>query len=436
MPPRQRTFVGMRLRRLREERGLTQAALARRLAISASYLNQIERDQRPLTVTVLLRIHEVLGADVDLLAHDDHARLVAGLHDALADPAVDEAVSASEIADLATGMPAVARALIAMHRRLASERVRVEELTAGISPGGGAAPRTATLAYEEVRDFFYDHRNHFPVLDETAERLAAEAGLEDGRPEAAVVRLLGERHDVRVAVSPAADMGAGEHRHFDRDSGVLRVAGELAPGRRAFQMATQLAFLEVGPLLDGLTADTPALATGEARALARIGLANYFAGALIMPYGRVLAAARELRYDIDLLGRRFGVGFESACHRLSTLQRPGARGVPFFFVRVDRAGNISKRQSATDFHFSRVGGSCRCGTCTRPSRRPGASCARWRRCPMAAPTCGSRAPSPTGWAASAPRTRRSPSGWGATSGTRAAWCTAGAWRWTTRRPRC
>ncbi|MDP1068811.1 short-chain fatty acyl-CoA regulator family protein, partial [Klebsiella pneumoniae] len=94
----------------------------------------------------------------------------------------------------------------------------------------------------------------------------------------------------------------------------------------------------------------------EAAALARIGLASYFAGALVLPYGRFLAAAQELRYDIALLARRFGVSFETVCHRLSTLQRREASGVPFFFVRVDRAGNISKRQSATDFQFSRSGG--------------------------------------------------------------------------------
>jgi XRE family transcriptional regulator, fatty acid utilization regulator len=96
----------------------------------------------------------------------------------------------------------------------------------------------------------------------------------------------------------------------------------------------------------------------ETHALARIGLANYFAGALLMPYGAFLAAAERERYDIERLGALFGVGYETICHRLSSLQRPGALGVPFFFIRVDRAGNISKRQSATDFHFSRVGGTC------------------------------------------------------------------------------
>jgi XRE family transcriptional regulator, fatty acid utilization regulator len=92
--------------------------------------------------------------------------------------------------------------------------------------------------------------------------------------------------------------------------------------------------------------------------LAEAHVEQVLGGAVVLPYGAFLAAAEEARYDIDVLGRRFGVGFETVCHRLSTLQRPSARGVPFFFVRIDRAGNISKRQSSTGFHFSRVAGSC------------------------------------------------------------------------------
>ena len=135
-------------------------------------------------------------------------------------------------------------------------------------------------------------------------------------------------------------------------------------------MATQLAFLEFGGVIDGLLNDA-AFSSEEARSLARIGLANYFAGALVLPYGTFLEAAESLRYDIERLGRWFGVGYETICHRLSTLQRPSARGVPFFFVRIDRAGNISKRQSATDFHFSRVGGTCPLWNVYEAFARPG-----------------------------------------------------------------
>ena len=146
-------------------------------------------------------------------------------------------------------------------------------------------------------------------------------------------------------------------RRFDPQAKVLYVGDADEPGQRAFQLATQLAYLDAGVLIDEL-ADSGGFPNAESRALARIGLASYFAGALVLPYRAFLAAAEQLRYDIDLLAQRFGVSFETVCHRLSTLQRPEARGVPFFFVRVDRAGNISKRQSATDFHFSHTGGTC------------------------------------------------------------------------------
>jgi hypothetical protein len=122
-------------------------------------------------------------------------------------------------------------------------------------------------------------------------------------------------------------------------------------------MAFQLALLEAREVVEAVLADA-APSTPEAGMLIRIGLLNYVAGALLMPYAAFLDAARTLRHDVEALAARFGVSFEQACHRLSTLQRQGARGVPFFFVRVDPAGNVSKRFSAAGFPFARYGGSC------------------------------------------------------------------------------
>ncbi|MFD8086042.1 short-chain fatty acyl-CoA regulator family protein, partial [Kitasatospora sp. NPDC059722] len=186
-------------------------------------------------------------------------------------------------------------------------------------------------------------------------------------PAAGAARLT-VRHGVRVADTgrgPGADL-----RRFDPATGLLVLSPWLTEGQRAFQLATQLALLEQRDLLDALVAGA-GLASPQADRLVRIGLANYFAGAVLMPYSAVHAAAEELRYDPDLLGARFGVGFETVCHRLSTLQRTGRRGVPFSFLRADRAGNISKRQSATDFHFSRLGGTCPLWTVYEAFSAPG-----------------------------------------------------------------
>ncbi|MFN3985756.1 MAG: short-chain fatty acyl-CoA regulator family protein [Rhodocyclaceae bacterium] len=378
-----KVFTGVRLRRLREERGLTQAALARLLEISPSYLNQIEQNQRPLTVPVLLRISATLGVDVQRFSDDDEGRLVAELRDVLGEAGQaalgGESVSLAEIRELASQMPAVARALLALDRRRREAETRLVGYASRLGEERGAALAAAPMPYEEVRDFFYARHNYIDSLDVLAERCFGEWGLEIGRADRGLGERLTRAHGIAVEICRDTDLaveldGAGAARmplrEFDPARRQLRLSAQLDAGQRAFQMATQLALLEVRDDIERLVLEGAFLGD-EARSLARIGLANYFAGALILPYRRFLSVAEALSYDIDLLGHRFGVGFETVCHRLSTLQRPQARGVPFIFVRVDRAGNISKRQSATDFHFSRVGGTCPLWSVYEAFARPG-----------------------------------------------------------------
>lgn len=338
-----KAFMGVRLKRLREDRGITQATLARALEISPSYLNQIENNQRPLTVPVLLKLNAAFGLDVQLFSDADEARLIAELRGALADQGAG--ASLAEVREIAANMPAVARTIVAMQARLRDLSDRADALAGQIS-----TPTTSTpAAFEAVRDWFYERRNHVPDLDTAAEAVGAD--LPAGRMAQPLAERLATRHGIRIVHAEG-----GTLRRFEPGAGLLHLGVHLTPGQQAFQIATQLALLEQGGLMARLCATTQL--DPEAQALLRVGLANYYAGALIMPYRAFLAAAEALSYDIELLAHRFGVGFETVCHRLSTLQRPEARGVPFFFIRVDRAGNISKRQSATDFHFSRIGGSC------------------------------------------------------------------------------
>lgn len=347
--------VGVRLRRFREERGLTQAGLAKALGISPSYVNQLESNQRPLTASVLLKLAGVFDVDIQQFSTDRADRLVAQLRDVVADPAGAEPISPAEARELAQSMPSVAAHLIDLHRRYRHATDAQQVIAARIDAGSqGLAAVPPPTAYEEVRDLFYAHRNYFPALDEAAEAIFADAGLTVGDTGPGLVRRLRETHATTVADAPG---DGGVKRRYDPATRTLTLSPRLTAGQRAFQLATHLALVELDERIDAVVA-TAGLSGDETRALARIGLANYVAGALLLPYGPFQSAAEELRYDIELLQDRFRVGYETVAHRLSTLQRPGARGVPFIFVRVDRAGNISKRQSATDFHFSRVGGSC------------------------------------------------------------------------------
>lgn len=353
-----KAFMGVRLRRLREERGMTQAALARTLAVSPSYLNQIERNQRPLTLPVLLRLNAAFGLDVQLFADGDEGRLIADLRAALADQGADATLA--EVKEMAATMPGIARTVIDMQRRLRDTAERADLLAGRLSADDSV---TSPAAFEAVRDWFYDRRNYIDDLDRAAEQVGIALPL--GRSVPGLIDRLAGHHGVRISSDPAGSA----LRQYDPDTRILRLAAHLKPGQRAFQIATQLAFLERGEAIDRM-AQQSGLPV-EAQSLLRIGLANYFAGALILPYTPFLQMAERCGYDIDLIASHFDVGFETTCHRLSTLQRPDARGVPFFFIRVDRAGNISKRQSATDFHFSRIGGSCPLWNIYEAFTRPG-----------------------------------------------------------------
>lgn len=352
-----KAFMGLRLKRLREERQLTQIALARALELSPSYLNQLEQNQRPLTVPVLLKLNAVFGVDVQLFSEDEEARLITDLRELFHAEAGGEPVSQAEIRELASNMPAVARTLLALGRRQREAQEREEALALRLGLDRGEQSLLKPMPFEEVRDFFYARHNYIDELDKLAESLFSTWQLQPGATADGLARQLAQAHGISIVRNSTGDGGTSTLRRYDAAHHLLYLSPALSPGQQAFHMATQLAFLEAGELIGSLS-EAAAFASDEARRLARIGLANYFAGALLLPYGRYLEKAENLRYDIEQLGRSFGVEFETVCHRLSTLQRPEARGVPFFFVRVDRAGNISKRQSATDFHFSRIGGTC------------------------------------------------------------------------------
>lgn len=349
-----KTFMGVKLRTLRAERGLSQIALAHTLGLSPSYLNQLEQNQRPLTVSVLLKLHKALGVDIQQFSEDEESRLVAGLREALAD--AGEPIALPELQEVAAQMPALGRAVLALHRRSIEAMERLEALSLQLGDGRTEVTALRATPFEVVRDFFFAQQNHFDDVDRAAEALAAQApGVAGGRLADWLTQRLQEQHGIRVRQDATH---SGSKRHYDPTAHLLHLSPTLEPAQQAFQLATQLALLEAGHLIDRWIA-APALAhDAAAQRLARIGLANYFAGALLLPYTTFLQAAEALHYDLEQLEQRFGVGFETVCHRLSTLQRKEAPGIPFFFIRVDRAGNISKRQSATHFHFSRTGGTC------------------------------------------------------------------------------
>jgi predicted transcriptional regulator/DNA-binding XRE family transcriptional regulator len=345
-----KVFMGVRLQRLREERKMTQAALAKTLGISPSYLNQIERNQRPLTVPILLRIGDAMGVDPQIFSEHGSAGLVADLQDVFGELPDSEATSLAELKMLVDNMPGVARGILQLQRRYRMSAERADSLEAQFDNGKLEVRRPVPPSTdEEVRDYLNRRQNYIGELDEAAERIVRNGAAD-------LQARLAAAHGVTVLSAPGSEVSMRK-REFDAIGKRLWLPDSATTGQRAFQMAAQIGRLEETAAIESLV-HAATLSSNAARDGLRLALSNYFAGAVLMPYTRFLQAAEACGYDIGLLAHQFGVGFEAVCHRLSTLQRPGHAGLPMFFVRVDRAGNVSKRQSATAFHFSRVGGTC------------------------------------------------------------------------------
>jgi len=355
----QKLYLGYKLRRFREQQGMTQAALAEAIGLSSSYLNQLENNQRPLTAAVLVKLSQAFEIDIASFADDDQDRLVADLREALADPAFhSDAISLQELKAIVATSPALAQHFLLLHRAQRKMQDRLQNMDDTLSANEQASGLEKPLfPYEEVRDYFHYRNNYIDELDLAAEQFHNRLNLSGvGSIVSALFEYIKERHDVRTRIASLDSKGHGMRR-FDPETKTLTLSETISEASRLFLAAHQIALLEFDDVISGLIAES-SLISVSARSICRVGLANYFAGAVIMPYRPFLEAARSTRHDIERLQHQFSASFEQVCHRLSTLQRPSARGIPFYFVRVDKAGNITKRHSATRFQFARFGGAC------------------------------------------------------------------------------
>ncbi|WP_300519086.1 helix-turn-helix transcriptional regulator [Aliiroseovarius sp.] len=339
----QKLYAGVKLRELRTRLGLTQKAFAEKLGVSLPYLNQMENNNRPVSTGVVLALAQEFGFDVAELSTGDAERLVTDMREALADPIFTDSPPLADLRLAASNAPALARAFLALHRAYRQNHERLASLDEALGREGSSVEASP---WEEVRDFFHYCDNYIDAVDRAAERFTR-----DVDPEQAAIRALRE---MKISVELHDDP---QLRGFDVERSTLRLSTRTAQSTRRFQLLHQVALLAQNELLEA-TLDLARFQTDEARAIAKIGLANYFAGAALLPYGAFLAAARETRHDLERLAEIFGASIEQVAHRLSTLQRPGAKGIPFFFVRVDQAGTITKRHSATRLQFARFGGAC------------------------------------------------------------------------------
>ena len=357
----QKLYAGAKLRELRGRLSLTQRAFSDKLGVSLPYLNQMENNHRPVSATVVLALAQEFGLDVTELNAGEGERLVSDMREALADPVF--AKTTPPLADLrlaASNAPAFARAFLDLHRAYRQSHERLASLDEAL---GREDTALRASPWEEVRDFFHYCDNYVDAVDRAAEHIITAAGT--GKEALIIATEALNKRGINVQFS-----NTGPLRHYDPATRTLALSARAASPTQRFQLLYQVALQTQNELIEA-TLDLAQFQTPEARDIAKIGMANYFAGAALMPYRAFLEAAQATRHDLERLADLFGASIEQVAHRLSTLQRPGAKGVPFFFVRVDQAGTITKRHSATRLQFARFGGACPLWNVHRAFETPG-----------------------------------------------------------------
>ncbi len=363
--PTQKHYAGPKLRDIRTKAGLTQKDFASRLGVSLPYLNQMENNNRPVSAVVIAALTDQFGMDPTALETGDAVRLVSDMREVLADPVF--AGETPQIADLrqaANATPALLHAFLGLHAAYQQTHERLASLDEALGRDGA---RLTPSPWDDVRDFFHYCDNYVDAVDRAAERFATQ--VPQGQSIAMAAQAALENAGITLSLASSAAT-----RSYDPIRKHLTLSSSTSPVTQQFQLILQMALITQERLIEA-TLDLARFRTDEARAIAKIGLANYFAGAVIMPYKRFHAAAQAERHDLERLAVQFDASLEQVSHRLSTLQRPGLKGLPFFFVRVDPAGTITKRHSATPLQFARFGGACPLWNVHQAFETPG----RWLR---------------------------------------------------------
>lgn len=368
-----RLYVGPSLRRLRRDRGLTQADMAADLDVSPSYIALLERNHRPLSAEVLLRLAQTYQLDMSTLTGGSGADEAQRLQAVLKDPMfADIDLPSLETADVTTNFPGVTEALLRLYTAYREEQLALADR--GVTADAPGAGVDASDPVAESRRFLEARRNSFPSLDDAAERLAQQVAQHEG-----LAGYFKARHNLKVRRLPPEVM-VGSTRRLDHHRREILLSDELDNASQTFQLALQLVYLELAADVDAVVA-LGGFATESGERLTRRALASYAAAALLMPYTAFARAVEARRYDVEALGRQFGASFEQIAHRLTTLQKPGQERVPFFFIRVDEAGNISKRLDGAGFPFARHGGGCPLWNVHQAFRTPRQLVTQWLELP-------------------------------------------------------
>lgn len=353
-------FVGPRVRRIRNNLQLTQTAMAGELGISPSYLNLIERNQRPLTAQLVLKLVSTYKVDVDDLQPSGDSGSVSALKEVFSDPLLEgELPGDTELLEISDGAPNASAAIVKLYRAYREQQDRLSDLSRLMGESGQIVGEVEKqLPMDVVRGVFENAPWCFPALEAAAGRIAKSLESHHGRM-AALYALLRADHGISVQILPVETMPTWRKR-YDRHSQRLFLSERLPRADRAELLAQELVLRREDKVINeeiellGINGD-------EARRLAKMELSRYAALAVLMPYSKFLQTAERASHDLSVLSSRFEVSFAQVAQRLVSLQDKSAGkrvGLPFFMMEVDQAGTVLRRLGAKGFPIARFGGNC------------------------------------------------------------------------------
>lgn len=327
----------------------------------------------------LVRLHRAwidrsraVGALSDRLTHDPF--LADAVHSLLSQVAAIR--SSSEILETFEDLePGERRRFVSIVGAESSRLGDVAQALATFFEKAHTQTRSITPA-DEVDDFLLDRENHFPELEAAAADFRTAAAIEGLCSESGLIGYLGRVHSVqvqRLATVSADPRNPRQHAFFDAATRTLHLLDAAPRSTRRFQLARlAIELFHRGAPVSAELARAPGLTSEAARRRARRVLGSYVAAAVLMPYDSFHEAAIRARYDVDRLARRFETSFEQTCHRLVTLRRPGAEGIPFGFMRIDPAGYVTKRFPLPHLPLPRHGNACPLWAAYQAFQSPGA----------------------------------------------------------------
>ena len=348
--------IGFKIKNERRKQGISQAKLSEKLGISSSYLNLIESGKRNVNVDLLLKTSEILNIELKDLSKKENANLYHDVLDLLGDNIFEDLdITNLEVKDLANNSPLVAKALIRLGDFYKKENKEIYSKVESISEDN-ITNYKSTFPGEAVSDFLQQHNNYFEEIEDYATDIFRLVNTNNRTRHVLLVDYLKKKHKIEVVdVVPSEKENFA--KKFDQNQNKLFLSDYLTLETKKLFIASQIVQLEAMNLINKQLADY-AFQNEESKTLTTIALINYTAAAILMPYELFYTECLKHRYDLELIQHTFATSFEQVAHRVTCLQNPKMRGIPFHMLRVDIAGNISKRLSLSGIQIPRYGGAC------------------------------------------------------------------------------